>query len=102
MVDLKKDDPNVAPKLEKFKSRKKQSGRIATEESQAGLHQAIFEIIGPDAGADEIIPTEVYSSVRTLDDLHSALEEKGFKVSRAAIFYCLILANETTKMPRGM
>ena len=92
MVDLKKDDPNVAPKLEKLKSRKKQSGRIATEESQAGLHQAIFEII----------PTDVYSSVRTLDDLHSALEEKGFKVSRAAIFYRLILANETTKMPRGM
>lgn len=102
MVDLKKDDPNVAPKLEKFKSRKKQSGRIATEESQAGLHQAIFEIIAPNAGADEIIPTEVYSSVRTLDDLHSAIEEKGFKVSRTAKFYRLKPANKTTKMPRGM
>ena len=39
----------------------------------------------------------VYISVRTLDDLHSALEEHSFKLSRRATYYCLIPANANHK-----
>ena len=35
--------------------------------------------------------------MRTLDDLHSALEEKGFKLSRAATYYRLMPANVNDK-----
>lgn len=93
MAGLKKNHPNVESKLGKLESRKNQPGRIATKESQPGLHQSIFEIIAPDAVADERRRTEVYNSVRTLDDLQSALEEKRFKVIRTATYYRLITAN---------
>ena len=97
MAEPKKDHPNVAWKLEKLESRKNQPGRIAAEESQPGLHQAIFEIIALDAVAEERRRTEVYNSVGMLGDLHSALEEKGFKLGRAATYYCLIPANVSHK-----
>ena len=83
--------------MEKLEPRKDQPGPITIEESQPGLHQAILEIIAREAGADERRRTEVYNSERTLDNLHSVLEERGFKLSRTATYYRLIPANVNHK-----
>ena len=93
LSDLKRDHPEVASKLEKLEVRTDQHGPIPIEESQPGLHQAILDVIAPEAGADIRRRTEVYNSVRTLDQLHSALEERGFRLSRSATYYRLIPAN---------
>ena len=101
LADLKTNHLNVASKLEKLESRKNQRGCIATEENQSGLHQAIFETIAPEVGEDEGRRTEVYNSVRTLNDLHSAFEEKGFKLSQTATYYRFIPAPVNHKDRKG-
>ena len=97
LADLKKDHPNVASKLEKHESRKKPAWSYCNSKSQPGLHQAIFEIIAPISGADKRRRREVRNSVRTLDDLHGALEEKGSNLSQTARYYHLIPENVNHK-----
>ena len=55
-------------------------------ESQQGLLEAILSIVIPGASANDRRRSEVYNSVRSLDDLKSALEKKGFNLSRTATF----------------
>ena len=93
MEELKKDHLDVAGKLSKLEMRAGKPGRRPIEEEQPELHTAILSIVTPDAGADERRRTEVFNAVRTLDELQSALQERGFKLSRSATYYRLIPAN---------
>ena len=91
--ELKKDHPDVAGKLSKLEMRAGKPGRRPIGEEQPKLHTAILSIVTPGAGADERRRTEVFNAVRTLDELQSAFQERGFKLSRSATYYRLIPAN---------
>ena len=58
-----------------------------------GLHKTMLEIAATDAGENEKKRTEVQNSVRTLDNLHSALENPDCKLNQTATYYCLTSAN---------
>ena len=47
-----------------------------------GLHETKLEIVASDAGAIEKKRSEVHNSVTTLDNIHSALENRGFKLNQ--------------------
>ena len=40
------------------------------------MHEAIFSIVVPESSADERRRTEIFDSVRSLDDLYKALKKK--------------------------
>ena len=69
------------------------AGRPNLESQQEGLLEAILSIVIPGSSADDRRRSEVYNSVRSLDDLKSALEKKGFNLSRTATYYILLPAN---------
>ena len=85
------DHPEVATKLKKLEV-KAAAGRPNLE-SQQGLLEAILSIVIPASSADDRRRSEVYNSVRSLDDLKSDLERKGFKLSKTARYYRLLPAN---------
>ena len=65
-------------------------GRPHIELDQADLHKDILAIVLPNSSADEKRRSEVYNSVQTLDDLHAAVQQKGYTISRTATYYRLI------------
>ena len=85
------DHPEVATKLKKLEV-KTTAGRPNVE-SQQGLLEAILSIVIPASSADDRRRSEVYNSLRFLDDLTSDLEKKGFKLSKTARYYRLLPAN---------
>ena len=91
--DLQKEHPEAAEKLMKLQVQPRKLGRPAVEESMHGLHTAILSIVIPESGADERRRSEVFNSVRSLDDLKDALEKRGYLLSRTALYYRLIPAN---------
>ena len=91
LKELSIDHPEVATKLKKLKV--KTTAERPNLESQQGLLEAILSIVIPGSSADDRRRSEVYNSVRSLDDLKSALEKKGFNLSRTATYYRLLPAN---------
>ena len=65
------------------------SGRKALEEQEnmIGLHSAILDIVMPQSSADERRRTEVFNVCQSLDSLRSKLAEKGYLLSRTALYY---------------
>ena len=65
------------------------SGRNALEEQEnmIGLHSAILDIVMPLSSADERRRTEVFNVCQSLDSLRSKLAEKGYRLSRTALYY---------------
>ena len=63
------------------------------ESQQQGLLEAILSIVISGSFADDCRRSEVYNSVRSLNDLKSATEKKGFHLSRSAKYYRLLSAN---------
>ena len=82
----------AATKLKKLEV-KTTAGRPNLKSQQEGLLEAILSIVIPGSSADDHRRSEVYNSVRSLDDLKSALEKKGFNLSRTATYYRLLPAN---------
>ena len=76
------DHPEVATKLKNLEV-KATAGRPNLE-SQQGI---------PASSADDHRRSEVYNSVRSLDDLKSDLERRGFKLSKTARYNRLLPAN---------
>ena len=91
LKELSIDHPEVATKLKKLEA-KTTAGRPNVE-SQQGLQEAILSIVIPGFSADDRRRSEVYNSVLSLDYLKSALEKKGFNLSRTATYYRLLHAN---------
>ncbi|XP_035825659.1 uncharacterized protein LOC106011734 [Aplysia californica] len=68
-------------------------GKPRLEENMEGLAEAIYSIVVPEGAADERRRTETMNTIKTLDDLKGALEERGYILSRSALYYRLIPAN---------
>ena len=52
-----------------------------------GLHRAILDIVVPQSSADGRRRSEVYNVCQSLDSLKSALAEKGYNLTRTALYY---------------
>ena len=96
LKELSIDHPEVATKLKKLEV-KTTAGRPNLESQQKGLLEAIISIVIPGSSAHDRRRSEVYNSVRSLDYLKSALEKKGFNLSRTATYYRLLPANMRRK-----
>ena len=96
MKELSVDHPEVATKLKKLEV-KTTAGRPNLESQQEDLLQVILSIAILGSSADDRRRSEVCNSVRSLDDLNSALEKKGFSLSRTATYYRLLPANMRQK-----
>ena len=92
MKELSIGHPEVATKLKKLEV-KTTAGRPNLESQQEGLLEAILSIVIPGSSADDRRRSKVHNSVRSLDDLKSALEMKAFNLSRNATYYRLLPAN---------
>ena len=92
LKELSIDHPDVATKLKKLEV-KITAGRQNLESQQEGLLEAILSIVIPGSSADDRRRLEVCNSVRSLDDLKSALEKKDFNLSRTATYYRLLPAS---------
>ena len=90
--ELSIDHPEVATKLKKLEV-KTTAGRPNLESQQESLLEAIISIVIPGSSAEDRRRSEVYNSVRSLDDLKSALENKGFHLSRTTTYYRLLPSN---------
>ncbi len=90
--ELKEANPDIAAKLAKLEY-KKERGRPPVEDELHGLHEAILSIVTPDAGADEKRRTALFNSVKTLEGLHAALNERGYCLSKTATYYRLMPSN---------
>ena len=80
------------PDIEKLEVKKTPS-QPNFESQVEGLHAMIFSIVVPESVADERPRTEIFNSLRYLDDLNIALEKKGCNLSRTANYYRLLPAN---------
>ena len=96
LKELSIDHPEVATKLKKLEV-KTTAGQPNLESQQEGLLEAILSIVIPGSSADDSRRSEVYNTVRSLDDLKSALEKKDFNLSLTATYYRLLPANMRQK-----
>ena len=96
LKELSIDHPEVATKLKKLEV-KTTAGQPNLESQQEGLLEAILSIVIPGSSADDSRRSEVYNTVRSLDDLKSALEKKDFNLSLTATYYRLFPANMRQK-----
>ena len=65
-------------------------GRPRLEETEPGLLEAIKKLATSGGAADNRRRSELIRSVKTLDDLKSALENEGYKLSKSAAYLRLI------------
>ena len=96
LKELSIDHPEVATKLKKLEV-KTTVVRPNLESQQEGLLEAILSIVIPGSSANDRRRSEVYNSVGSLDDLKSALEKKGFHLSRTTTYYRLLPSNMRQK-----
>ena len=96
LKELSIDHPEVATKLKKLEV-KTTAGQPNLESQQEGLLEAILSIVIPGSSADDSRRSEVYNTVRSLDDLKSALEKKDFNLRLTATYYRLLPANMRQK-----
>ena len=66
------------------------AGRPPLEDSYPDLHKTVLDIATIGAAASDRRRQNLYRSVKTLDDLHSAVHQLGFKISRTALYYRLV------------
>lgn len=81
-----KDFPNLDTSLKVRDS----TGRPPLEETYGNLHQVILSIATIGAAASDRRREDLFRSVKTLDQLHSALDDMGFKLSRSALYTRLL------------
>ena len=78
----------VATELAVLKGRQGSTrGRPCVEEEMPGLHHEILSIILPESAAEERRRSEVYNTVRSLDDLLRELNERGYHLKRTTLYY---------------
>lgn len=69
---------------------RKEVGRPRLEEDQPELFRTIAEIATFGGGADRRRQSDQIRSVKTLKDLHAALESRGFVLSQSATYLRLV------------
>ena len=65
-------------------------GRPVLEEEYPNLHRDILEIATIGAAASDKRREETFRTVKTLDDLHRALSDLGYHISRSALYQRLL------------
>ena len=65
-------------------------GRPPLEETYENLHQDILHIATIGAAASDRRREDLFRSVKTLSDLHHALQEMGYQLSRSALYMRLL------------
>ncbi|CAG8817038.1 16017_t:CDS:2, partial [Gigaspora margarita] len=65
-------------------------GRPCLEEAQPGLLKTILHLVSSDGQADKQRHSKIIQSVKTLDQLHAALEQINYKISRSATYLRLL------------
>ena len=86
---VRKDYPEIAAQLET----KTTVGRPRIESEQPGLLRDVLEIATIGAACGEKRREELFRTVKTLDDLHSAISNLGYCLSRSALHYRLLPKN---------
>ena len=72
-------------------------GRPSIDEIQPGIIDCLKQIVSSSiCGADGRRRSEVLRTVRTLDDLHKAVEDMGYSVSRTGLYYQLLPRDGST------
>ena len=78
------------PGLEKSMKVRSSAGRPPLEEMYPSLHTDILSIATIGAACSEKRREDLFRSVKTTDQLQSALDEMGYKLSRTAVYYQLL------------
>ena len=91
---IAEENPAVGERLKKI--RRQEVGRPRVEDDQPDLLKAIVDIVCAGAAADERRRSEKLSTCKTLDDLHEALLEQGFTISRSGTYLRLLPRNSIT------
>ena len=72
-------------------------GQLPLEDVYPDLHQVILDIATVGAAASDRRRADLFRTVKTLDDLHKALSELGYSLSRSALHLRLIPRNASTR-----
>ena len=72
-------------------------GRPPLEDVYPDLHQVILDIATVGAAASDRRREELFRTVKTLDDLHKALNDLGYSLSRSALHLRLIPRNASAR-----
>ena len=88
IAELADKSPTNAAKLRKFMNIS--PGRLPLENLYPHMHQAIIDLLMVGAYADSRRRTDVLNSCKTLDDLHVALRNGCYILSRQALYFRLI------------
>lgn len=85
---VEKEHPDIAAKLKPHKTDK--VGRPRIESDQPNLLRDVLEIATIGAACSEKRRDDLFRTVKTLDDLHSAISDLGYNLSRTALYYRLL------------
>ena len=86
---VKREYPEIAAQLET----KATVGRPRIESEQPGLLRDVLEIATIGSACGEKRREELFRTVKTLDDLHGAISDLGYNLSRSALHYRLLPKN---------
>ena len=82
------DFPGLADRMKTIQ--RESPGRPALEEDHPNLHRDILEIATIGAAASDRRREETFRTVKTLEDLHKALSDLGYYISRTALYHRLL------------
>lgn len=85
MMDLAETHPDAAKHLRYFGVQGKPP--LESQPEMTGLHSTILDIVIPNSSADERRRTEVYNICQSLDFLKEKLAERGYNLTRTALYY---------------
>ena len=91
---ISEENPAVGERLKRI--RREKIGRPRLEDDQSALLKTIVDIVCVGSAADDRRRSEKFSTCKTLDDLHEALLEHGFSISRSATYLRLMPRHSTT------
>ena len=89
---MKRDFPEIASQL-KFRDN---PGRPNIEEDQPDINKDILEIATIGAACSDKRRDDLFRTVKTLDQLHAALKELGYTISRSGVYLRLLPRDATT------
>lgn len=87
--NAEKDFPGLSERVNSSIYRES-TGRPCLEEQYPNLHKDILEIATIGAAASDRRRQETFRSVKTLADLHNALSDLGYKISKRALYQRLL------------
>lgn len=81
---ISSDNPAVGAQLRNFN--REEAGRPRLEVDMPYLHDVIINLVATSGAADARRRSELVETCRTLDELITALRQKGFQLSRSGLY----------------